>query len=173
MGYTDSDIFHYELDTASRLSAASIWRHPCSLPTRQHSGKYLQPPSILKADTYNSSASPLLKLPPELRNHIYSYVFQSAICYNSPDGRRRCMVVDNLSLNQTCRQIHSETAGLLNKFTVLRLHDSHGSLDSWINHRHGRSHTLLMPRIVFCFIYHARILPALKFVPAWRSASAV
>lgn len=61
----------------------------------------------------NAAASPLLRLPGELRNRIYEFIFEDItfeikhsayIPTQSPNPRP----VHNLALLQTCRQIHSE-----------------------------------------------------------------
>lgn len=69
----------------------------------------------------SSPVSSLLRLPPELRNHIYSYLFQSAKTYRSGFIMHR-ILMDDLSLNQTCKQLRSETAALFSTYQTLQVH---------------------------------------------------
>ncbi|KAH6639836.1 hypothetical protein C7974DRAFT_410789 [Boeremia exigua] len=71
--------------------------------------------------------SPFLRLPPEIRNKIYSYVFDSAII--SPKkhsglflGDFRIKVRGN-SMLRVCRQIHSEASGYKLSYTHVLLYN--------------------------------------------------
>ncbi|KAJ4986219.1 hypothetical protein SVAN01_08266 [Stagonosporopsis vannaccii] len=72
----------------------------------------------------NQTASPLLRLPAELRNRIYEFSFDSATLKRdlSPGSAGRHLVeCDNPHLVQVCRQIRFETCPFRNDFTYHRL----------------------------------------------------
>jgi len=66
----------------------------------------------------NPSAFPLLQLPPELRNKIYTAHFRSVRLVNGEQHCNSRIVAEPLALLRTCRQIHTETSLL------------------WLNHVH-------------------------------------
>ncbi|KAH8629752.1 hypothetical protein IG631_14329 [Alternaria alternata] len=62
----------------------------------------------------NATSSPFLRLPPEIRNMIYTHIIDvvTVVFTKAGLGRGRHPVQDGLALVRVCRQIHAE-AGLL------------------------------------------------------------
>jgi hypothetical protein len=71
----------------------------------------------------NRQSSPLLRLPPELRNQIYEYVLGGEIYYLLDSSGRMILIKNRyngarrpqkhcFALLETCRQLHAETASL-------------------------------------------------------------
>ena len=84
----------------------------------------------------NASESPFLRLPPELRNRIYGFVFAGTAdggessCWGRPQKRKKVHV----RFLQTCRQVHTEARLLpfaLNSFRYC----SSGCLYGWSKSR--------------------------------------
>jgi hypothetical protein len=71
----------------------------------------------------NQEESPFLKLPPELRNKIYAYAFESATARYS--SLYECYYISKViedagSLLQTCRQMRYEAKAFVDTFSVIR-----------------------------------------------------
>ncbi|KAI4706353.1 hypothetical protein J4E89_009087 [Alternaria sp. Ai002NY15] len=88
----------------------------------------------------NAAASPLLRLPPELRNSIFAYaLYHETFVLDPPDSSRYVVKSRDknlLSLLYVCRQVYSETAFLpykLNSFEICR--DSPVSLVAFLKRR--------------------------------------
>lgn len=60
----------------------------------------------------NAASSPLLRLPPEIRNMIYTLIIDVNIVVFTEAGlgRGRHPIQDGLALLRVCRQIHAEAA---------------------------------------------------------------
>lgn len=72
----------------------------------------------------NQIESPLLRLPPELRNHIYRFFFDSATLKRDlkPSSANRCLVeVGNPCLFLVCRQIYCDTRPFQGAYSYKRL----------------------------------------------------
>jgi|SRR5690242_12607919 len=74
------------------------------------------------ADRQNGTSSPLLRLPPELRLMIYSYVFDTAHVYIAPikytmEGALVEHKLCTSTLPTVCRQLHYETMALRHTYT--------------------------------------------------------
>ncbi|KAJ8112142.1 hypothetical protein OPT61_g5424 [Boeremia exigua] len=73
----------------------------------------------------NATNSPLLRLPSELRNMIFAYVFDRAVlCSTSAKGttpKGLYITTDGKGALSSCSQIHQETANLVNKYTMLNI----------------------------------------------------
>jgi len=83
----------------------------------------------------NQTASPLLRLPGELRNKIYSYVFHgrsvtiSLVCLR---GLTTPVPKTSPSLLRVCRQIHCEASSLAIELTTFRSNNA-DDLREWFN----------------------------------------
>lgn len=86
---------------------------------------------ITVADCYsalcNQVLSPLLRLPPELRNTIYEYSFDQA-SYRPAEFKRQpdthhYHTNDAQGLSQVCTQLREETLSFLNAFSTVRMLD--------------------------------------------------
>lgn len=109
-----------------------------------------------------ASSSPLLRIPPELRNQIYHHVFDTATSHG-PDRRdgQSKITSDGLSLNQTCQRVRLETTALLTNYRVLVLHHRDRDLTAWVAHGQpgkARADTLIMPRLLYINGIHWRYL---------------
>ncbi len=77
--------------------------------------------------TTNASSFPLLRLPGELRNKIYGYVFDSATMrkpwesHQEPEQDQLRIITDGKGLHLSCRQVCKETAHLLKIYTILNI----------------------------------------------------
>jgi hypothetical protein len=62
----------------------------------------------------NAASSPLLRLPPEIRNMIYTLIIDvnMVVFTKAGLGRGRHPIQDGLALLRVCRQIHAEAAVL-------------------------------------------------------------
>ena len=60
----------------------------------------------------NATSSPLLRLPPEIRNMIYTLIIDvvTVVFTKARLGRGRHPIQDGLALLRVCRQIHAEAA---------------------------------------------------------------
>jgi len=91
----------------------------------------------------NQVQSPLLRLPSELRNIIYRYVFQGCsiwVTKNHQDllyGLRLWCIhdLDIVSLLLTCRQVHAEAAILPYRFLVFEFHGGAAIIEKFLSAR--------------------------------------
>lgn len=81
---------------------------------------------ILRSSVRNQTESPLLRLPPEIRQMIFAYVLESAslFIYDDMDTDRTEVPRTGLHLPQVCRQIQRETKHLVDNFLYLSLDGS-------------------------------------------------
>lgn len=107
----------------------------------------LTPPSSHLAQ--NISAFPFLRLPPEIRNRIYFFVFSNLRLFIIPlphcgrmvyecyvlrvgctlSPRRRIEFTNDIALVRTCRQIYSETHLLLFRYARYHIRPRYGDSD--------------------------------------------
>jgi hypothetical protein len=80
-----------------------------------------KPPLTFNSTQINQTASPLLRLPAELRNKIFqSSIVQKKFILDDP-SQVLVPVMSNVGLLSSCRQINHEVAGLVPYSPVLRL----------------------------------------------------
>jgi len=93
-----------------------------------------------------------LNVPVELRNQIYSHLFESATVYIRKGVVR--IILDDVSLTQTCRQICAETTGYKDGYSILRLPECLFELEGSFQAQLGeaRPHTFIMPRKFFLLL---------------------
>ncbi|KAF2831249.1 hypothetical protein CC86DRAFT_366659 [Ophiobolus disseminans] len=85
---------------------------------------------LLQLDHSPPVASPLLQLPREVRDNIYSYVFQFS--YFCPVTRKGCKR-DTCNPRMTCRQIFNETSDALYRYNIIRvIIQSNHSVRKWL-----------------------------------------
>jgi hypothetical protein len=67
---------------------------------------------IIEIAQRNATSSPLLRLPPEIRNMIYTLIIDvnTVVFTKAGLGRGRHPIQDGLALLRVCRQIHAEAA---------------------------------------------------------------
>jgi hypothetical protein len=70
---------------------------------------------------HSQIASPLLRLPPELRNKIYAYACRDATSVSYMTTTKRASLHNRTPLLLTCRQISVEVASLLQAYKVVHL----------------------------------------------------
>jgi hypothetical protein len=73
----------------------------------------------------NQINSPLLRLPAELRNKVYAYVFESASLHPPCPFHHHNERIKELSILLACRQLYHETTRFKDTFTNLTVYCTH------------------------------------------------
>ena len=85
----------------------------------------------------NATSSPLLRLPPEIRNMIYTLIIDvvTVVFTKARLGRGRHPIQDGLALLRVCRQIHAEAALLPYAFNTFVFWGTTLSLKTFLDGR--------------------------------------
>lgn len=95
----------------------------------------------------NATESPLLRMPPDIRNRIYTYTLGDRHAwYHFFLSAFRPVCFPGIELLRTCRQLYSETRILPFFYNTYAFYDS-GALNHWIATRPSQSSTMVTTEV--------------------------